>query len=93
MSETPAWRLDVEMAAKECRVCFEKWQAQMNRLRKLLEQHETYTPEAFKASLEETMPEFRSATLAAVSGLQIMAQIKSGEMGYHEDEEPEEPND
>lgn len=86
MSETPAWHLDVGTAERECRLCFDKWQSQMNRLRELVEQHETYAPAAFRASLEGIMPEFRRATLAAVSRLQIMAQIKSGDMHYQEDE-------
>jgi hypothetical protein len=44
-----------------------------------------YTPDAFTTSLDQMMPEFRRATLAAIARLQIMAQIKSGEMRYHED--------
>jgi len=86
MNERPQWHVDVETAERECHICFEKWQSQLDRLRELVEQHKSYTPEAFKASLEEIMPEFRRATLAAISRLQIMAQIKSGDMRYHEDE-------
>ncbi|HXX17939.1 MAG TPA: hypothetical protein VEJ46_00915 [Candidatus Acidoferrum sp.] len=86
MSERPAWHLDVETAKRECQVCFDKWQSQMHRLGELVAHHETYTPEAFEASLEEIMPEFQRTTLASVSRLQIMAQIKGGEMRYHEDE-------
>jgi hypothetical protein len=64
----------------------------MNRLRELVEQHATYTPEASKASLQQMMPEFRRVTLATVARLQIMAQIKGGQMRYQVDE-PEESSD
>jgi hypothetical protein len=64
----------------------------MNRFRKLVQHHKTYAPEAFKASVEGLMSKFRIATLVAVSRLQIMARIKSGEMRCQEDE-PEESFD
>lgn len=92
MSEAPMWHLDLSMAVHETELCFDKWQLQMDRFRQLLQHHETYAPDAFRASLEEMMPEFRRATLAAVARLQIMAQIKSGEMRYHPGE-PARPGD
>ena len=87
MTESPTWHLDVETAQRECRLCFERWLSQMNRVRELVEQHETYAPESFKESVEELMPELRRTTLAAVARLQILTQIKGGEMQWHEDEE------
>ena len=89
MSQGPLWHTDVETAAKECRETLDQWQSQVSRVRELVEQHETYAPEAFKASVEGLLPEFRRATLAAVSRLQILTQIKSGEMRFRGDE-PEE---
>ena len=88
-NERPQWHLDVETAQRECRVCFAKWQALTSRIRKMVEEHEEYEPEAFKASILELMPEYKRAANAAVARLQIMTQIKCGEMRVHGDN-PEE---
>ncbi len=87
MSEKPQWHLDVGTAQQECRVCFDKWQDLTTRIRKMVEEHEEYAPDAFKASILEVMPEYVRAANAAVARLQIMVQIKSGEMRFHEDDE------
>jgi hypothetical protein len=92
MSEKPQWHLDVKTAQRECRVCFAKWQALTSRIRKMVEEHEEYEPEAFKASILELMPEYVRAANAAVARLQILVQIKSGEMRVCEDK-PEESGD
>ena len=89
MSERPQWHLDVETAKQECRLCFDKWQALTSRIRKMVEEHEEYAPEAFKASIVELMPEYMRTANAAVARLQIMVQIKCGEMRFHGDK-PEE---
>ena len=89
MTEKPAWHLDVETARRECRLCLDRWQALTNRFRKLVEEHEEYAPDAFKASILELMPEYKRAANAAVARLQIMTQIKCGEMRVHGDN-PEE---
>ncbi len=69
MSEKPQWHLDVETAQQECRVCFDKWQALTTRIRKMVEEHEEYAPDAFKASILEVMPEYVRAANAAVARL------------------------
>jgi hypothetical protein len=92
MSNRPAWHLDVDTAQRECRICFAKWQELTNRIQKMVEEHEEYEPDAFKASILELMPEYARAAKAAVARLQIMVQIKSGEMRWHEDK-PEESGD
>ena len=74
-------------AQQECRECFDKWQELTARIRKMVEAHEEYAPDAFKASILEVMPEYVRSANAAVARLQIMTQIKCGEMGYHEDDE------
>ena len=84
-SERPAWHLHVDTAQRECRVCFAKWQALTNRIRKMVKEHKGYTPDAFKSSILELMPEYMRAANALVARLQIMTQIKSGEMRCHED--------
>jgi hypothetical protein len=92
MTEKPQWHLDVETAERECRVCFAKWQALTNRIREMVEEHEGYAPDAFKASILELMPDYMRAANAVVARLQIMTQIKSGEMRFHEGS-PEESSD
>jgi len=64
----------------------------MNRLRKLVQQEETYAPESFRASLEEIMHAFREATASAVSNLRSMAGMKCGEIAS-DDDNPEESID
>jgi len=83
MSERPTWHLDVETAQRECGVCFAKWQALTRRMQKLVAEHEEYAPEAFKASILELLPEYVRAANATVARLQIMVQIKCGEMRFH----------
>jgi len=92
MSEKPAWHLDVETAQRECRTCLDKWQALTNRIRKMVEEHEEYVPDAFKSSVMALLPDYVRAANAAVARLQIMVQIKCGEMRFHEDG-PEESGD
>jgi hypothetical protein len=88
-NESPKWHLDVGTAQRECRVCFAKWQALTSRIRKMVEEHEEYAPDAFKASILELMPEYVRASNAAVARLQIMTQIKCGEMRFHGDKAKE----
>ena len=76
-NERPKWHLDVGTAQRECRVCFAKWQALTSRIRKMVEEHEEYAPEAFKASILELMPDYVRAANAAVARLQIMVQIRN----------------
>lgn len=92
MSDTPAWHLDVDTAQRECRICFAKWQEFTNRLREIVEEHEEYAPDAFKASILELLPEYVRAANATVARVQIMTQIKCGEMRFHSNN-PEESRD
>ena len=65
-------------------MCFEKWEAITARMLLLIEKREQYAPEAFKASVLELMPEYARAANAAVARLQILSQIKCGEMRFNE---------
>jgi len=89
-NKRPEWHLDVETAQRECRACFAKWQELTNRIRKMVEEHDEYEPDAFKASILDLLPEYVRAANASVARLQIMVQVKSGEMRFHGDT-PEEP--
>jgi hypothetical protein len=92
MTEKPKWHLDVDTAQRECRECFDKWEAIVSRIRKTVEEQGGYTPDAFKTSIMELMPDYVRATNAAIARLQILVQIKCGEMRFSEDK-PEESND
>ena len=92
MTEISAWHLDVETAQKEVQVCFAKWQELTNRIQKIVDGHEAYAPNAFKASLEELMPEYKRAANGAIARLAILAQIKCGEMRFSGDE-PDQSGD
>ena len=92
MSEKPQWHLDVGTAQQECRVCFDKWQELTTRIRKMVEEHEEYAPDAFKSSILELLRDYVRAANAAVARLQIMTQIKCGEMRLNGDN-PEESDD
>ena len=89
MSNGHQWLLNLETAQRECRECFAKWQTLTTRIRKMVKEHEEYAPDAFKASILELMPEYMRTANAAVARLQIMVQIKCGEMRFHGDN-PEE---
>jgi hypothetical protein len=91
MSNGHQWLLNnLETAQQECRVCFAKWETLTTRIRKMVEEHEEYAPDAFKTSILELLPEYVRAANAAVARLQIMVQIKCGEMKFHGDK-PEDP--
>jgi hypothetical protein len=85
MTEKPQWHLDVETAQRECQVCFDKWEALATRIRKVVEEHGEYAPDAFKASILELLREYVRAANAAVARVQIMVQIKCGEMRVNEE--------
>ena len=89
MTDGHQWLLNVETAQRECQVCIAKWQTLTTRMLKMVEEHEEYAPDAFKASVLELMPEYVRAANAAVARLQIMVQIKCGEMKVHGDKSEE----
>jgi len=86
MSELPQWHLDVETAKRECRTCLDKWQGQIERLRQLVENSDAFAPDALRVSFQESMPEMIRVSQATIAWLQILVQIRTGTMHYHEDE-------
>ncbi len=92
MTDGHQWLLDVDTAQQECQVCFAKWQTLTTRMLKMVEEHEEYAPDAFKASVLELMPDYVRAANAAIARLQIMVQIKCGEMRFHGDKPGESGN-
>jgi hypothetical protein len=92
MSEKPLWLFDVETAKQECRICLDKWQAQIERLRQLVEDSDSFAPDALRVSFEESMPDLKRAAQAAIARLQILVHIRAGTIRWHE-EEPEKQTD
>lgn len=87
MSERPAWHLDVETAKLECRTCLEKWQEQIERLRRLVENSDSFAPDALRMSFEDSLPEMTRAAQAAIARFQILVQIRAGDMHYGSEEQ------
>jgi hypothetical protein len=87
MSERPQWHLDVETAKQECRTCLDKWLIQIERLRQLVENSDAFAPDALRVSVEESMPDMQRAARASIARLQILVQIRAGDMHYRESSE------
>jgi hypothetical protein len=80
---------ELVQARRECHINLAKWNKDMRRLNGLLQDFDTYTSEAFTASVLEIMPEFHRQTLAFMARLQILLQMLNG--GIHrEGDEPRE---
>ena len=86
MSEKPLWHLDVETAKQECRTCLDKWEVQIGLLRLLVENSDSFAPDALRISFEDSMPEMKRAAQAAIARVQILVQIRAGTMRWHQDE-------
>lgn len=86
-SEKPNWHLDVETAKVECRTCLDKWQRQIERLRQLVDNSDSFAPDALRVSFEDSMPEMKRAAQAAMARCQILIQIRAGDMHYSGDDE------
>jgi hypothetical protein len=69
---------EVKQARKECSITLSKWNRDMRRLNGLLVEYETYTTEAFTASVFEILPEFQRQSLAFMARLQILLQMLNG---------------
>jgi hypothetical protein len=63
---------------RECRLALDEWQAQIERLRHLVEHADEFTPSAFVKNVDESMPELRRAAMATVIAVQILNGEKGG---------------
>jgi hypothetical protein len=87
LSERPQWHLDVDTAKRECRTCLDKWQGQIERLRQLVDNSDAFAPDALRVSFEKSLPDMTRAAQAAIARLQILIQIRAGDMHYGGSEE------
>ena len=92
MNHKPPWLLDVETAKQECRLTFDKLVAQIEGLRQLVEDSDSFAPDALRVSFEESMPDLKRAAQAAIARLQILVHIRAGTIRWRE-EEPEKKID
>jgi hypothetical protein len=77
-------KMDVETAKRECRTWLDECQGQIERLRQLVETSDTLAPDSLRVSVEESTPGLRRAAKAAVAWLQMILQIRAGDMHYGE---------
>lgn len=84
---TPSRQEVVAKAQRKCRLCFAEWQTLTNQIRKMVEEHEQYTPDVFKTSVLELLPDYERAANAALAQLRIFVELKSGETQVNEREE------
>jgi hypothetical protein len=83
---------ELDQARRECHITLSKWNKDMRRLNGLLQDFDTYTSEAFTASVLEIMPEFQRQTHAFLARLQILLQMLNGGIRREGDESREEAN-
>jgi len=67
-------------AQRTCRLRLAEWQTLANRVRKMVEEHENYSPAVFKTSIFELLPEYERAANDALAQLRIFVEAKSGEV-------------
>jgi len=92
MNQKPPWLFDVETAKQECRLTLDKLVAQIEGLRQLVEDSDSFAPDALRVSFEESMPDLKLAAQAAIARLQILVHIRAGTILWRE-EEPEKETD
>jgi hypothetical protein len=92
MNQKPPWLFDVETAKQECRLTLDKLVAQIDGLRQLVENSDSFAPDALRVSFEESMPDLKRAAQAAIARFQILVHIRAGTILWRE-EEPEKQTD
>jgi len=86
MNQPPPWLFDVETAKQECRVCLDKLTEQIGRLRQLVEDSDSYAPDALRVSFEQAVPDLKRAGQAAIARLQILTHLRAGTIVWRGDE-------
>ncbi len=83
---------ELQQARRECHITLSKWNHDMRRLSGLLHDFDTYTPEAFTASVQEIITEFQRQTRAFMARLQILLQMLIGGIRREGEERSEGTN-
>lgn len=66
---------ELSVAQEECRLCFSRWQRELEGLRALVEDAPQYTAVAFLQSVHARMPEIHRANKALLARLSILIQV------------------
>ena len=86
MNQPPPWLFDVDVAKQECRICVDKLTEQIGRLRQLVDDSDSFAPDALRVSFEQAVPDLKRAGQAAIARLQILAHIRAGTIVWRGDE-------
>jgi hypothetical protein len=86
MNQPPPWLFDLDVAKQECRVTLDKLSDQVERLRQLVEDSDSYAPDALRVSFEQAVPDLSLAGRAVIARLQILAHIRAGTIVWSGDE-------
>ena len=86
MNQPPPWLFDVDVAKQECRICLDKLTEQIGRLRQIVEDSDSYAPDALRVSFEQAVPDLKRAGQAAIARLQILAHIRAGTIVWRGDD-------
>jgi hypothetical protein len=86
MNQPRPWLFDVAVAKHECHRTLDKLSDQVGRLRQLVEDSDSYAPDALRVSFEQAVPDLKRAGQAAIAQLQILAHIRAGTIVWRGDE-------
>jgi hypothetical protein len=86
MNQPPPWLFDVDVAKQECRICLDKLTEQIGRLRQLVDDSDSFAPDALRVSFEEAIPDMSLAGRAVIARLQILAHIRAGTIIWRGDD-------
>ena len=86
MNQPSPWLFDVDVAKQECRICLDKLTEQIGRLRQLVDDSDSFAPDALRVSFEQAVPDLKRAGQAAIAQLQILAHIRAGTIVWRGDE-------
>jgi hypothetical protein len=86
MNQPPPWLFDVAVAKPECHRTLDQLSEQVGRLRQLVEDSNSYAPDALRVSFEQAVPDLKHAGQAAIARLQILAHLRAGTIVWRGDE-------
>ena len=86
MNQPPPFLFDLAVAKQECHRTLDKLSDQVGRLRQLVEDSDSYAPDALRVSFEQAVPDLKRAGQAAIARLQILAHIRAGTIVWRGDE-------
>jgi hypothetical protein len=86
MNQPPPWLFDLGVAKQECHRTLDKLSDQVGRLRQLVEDSDSYAPDALRVSFEQAVPDLKRTGQAAIARLQILTHLRAGTIIWRGDE-------